>query len=378
MALTVIEPNLLVFAGNPIIVKATTDQTTEGTERSFLRIMCSVTFQAVDRYGMQFATELSQPVEDGGTAVFNLSDAAQTLVRRIHAELDMNDSAGSMFGHIGLHGYFTCREVWLFENEEIVGESYTGKRIHVVPGALTDYELLKRGDIDLTVIADPAIEMTRMPMDGRIVYKGEQLIIPTLCGQEGEISYSGTLTVSGDPEATGEGVLKGLSTDYQRVTFTSDTEGPFVFSSSLTGPVTGFYRINDSYVHRLRFINGFGALESVSVRSRDKLSYEVTGTNHLLVQQISTRPSDRRYATKSAPVGVYELSSGYVPKKWAEWYVQELIASPRVWMQVGEVWVPALIEAKDECVIYDRTSPGMPHVDFTIRLAIDGVTGCTW
>ena len=108
------------------------------------------------------------------------------------------------------------------------------------------------------------------------------------------------------------------------------------------------------------------------------MSYEVSGETHSLVQDISVRPSDRRYATKAQPVGVYELSSGYVPKRWAEWYVQELLTSPRVWIQLGGKWIPALIEAEDDCVIYDRVKPEMPHVDFTLRLAIDGVTGIIW
>ena len=141
---------------------------------------------------------------------------------------------------------------------------------------------------------------------------------------------------------------------------------------------SGYYRTNTRDVHFLRFINGFGAVENIAVWAKDKLSYEVSGETHSLVQEISTRPTDRRYATKSQPVGVYELSSGYVPVRWAEWYVQELLTSPRVWIQIGGKWVPALIEAEDDCVIYDRTKPEMPHVDFTLRLAIDGVTGITW
>ena len=167
--------------------------------------------------------------------------------------------------------------------------------------------------------------------------------------------------------------------DYQVISVPSDSvDGYFVFSSDLTRSFSGHFRNNRNGVHSLRFINGFGAVENISVRSRDKLSYEVSGENHSLVQEIGVRPTDRRYSTKSQPVGVYELSSGYVPQRWAEWYVQELLTSPRVWIQLGGKWIPALIEASDECVIYDRSNPEMPHVDFTLRLAVDGVTGCVW
>lgn len=373
MAITLIEPNTLNFANNPIVFKATTDKSL-GSEESMLRIVCNITFQAVDRTGMQFTTELSQPVEDAGTATFNFSDAAQTLIKRIHAEIDMNGITA--FDHIGLHGYVNCHEVWIKDGYEVKGDTASSARFYVVPGGFTDFEMLTRDNIDLASIALPATEMSRMPTGGRILYSGEQLIVPTLSTEDK--TATSTLTVAGNQVATGSVFLTGMATDYQRVTFNSPDDGEFVFNSSLTGPITGYYRTNTRGVHFLRFINGFGAVENIAVRAKDKLSYEVSGETHSLVQEISTRPTDRRYATKSQPVGVYELSSGYVPVRWAEWYVQELLTSPRVWIQLGGKWVPALIEAEDDCVIYDRTKPEMPHVDFTLRLAIDGVTGCTW
>lgn len=373
MAITLIEPNTLNFASNPIVFKATTDKSL-GSEESMLRIVCSVTFQAVDRVGVQFNVELSQPVEDGGTATFNLSDASQTLIRRIHAEMDMN--GGDAFSHIGLHGYVNCYEMWIKDGYEVKGDTASSGRFHVVPGGFTDFEMLTRDSIDLSSIAFPATEMSRMPSGGRILYYGEQLIVPTLSTEDK--TATGTLSVAGNQVASGSVYLTGMATDYQRIIFNSSEDGEFVFNSSLTGPITGYYRTNTRGVHFLRFINGFGAVENIAVRAKDKLSYEVSGETHSLVQEISTRPTDRRYATKSQPVGVYELSSGYVPQRWAEWYVQELLTSPRVWIQIGGKWVPALIEAEDDCVIYDRSKPEMPHVDFTLRLAIDGVTGITW
>lgn len=375
MAITLIEPNTLNFAENPIVFKATTDKSLASDE-SMLRIVCKVSFQAVDRTGMQFNVELSQPVEDGGTAVFNFSDAAQTLIKRIHAEMDMNGS--DALSHIGLHGYVgSCNEVWIKDGYEVSGQyPASSGRFYVVPGRLTDYEMLSMSTIDLTTLASGR-PMTRKP-DAGIVYRGETIILPTLSTGGGVSTLS--VSVGGSTVASSGNSLTGYALDYQSVSVSSSAEGKLSVSSTFFGGevFSGYYRANTNGVHFLRFINGFGAVENIAVRAKEKLSYEVSGETHSLVQEISTRPTDRRYATKSQPVGVYELSSGYVPQKWAEWYVQELLTSPRVWIQLGGKWVPALIESEDDCVIYDRTKPEMPHVDFTLRLAIDGVTGCTW
>lgn len=377
-------PAELSFAGNPIIYKVETNKSL-GTDESFLRIKCKVTFSlngAVDWYtgNANFSNELSQPVEDFGTATFNLSDAAQTLIRNVQSSIDMNgDAPLPAYGLIADVQFCT---VFVFENQEIEGEVETANRIYIVPGAFTDFEMLTRADTYLPSLTALGRFMTRKP-DGGIVYRGETMIFPTVryvadLGQSPSSVASGMLSIGGSysqPEA----VIEHNELDYQSVIPSGSMgEGAFTFTSSCGGSLSGYYRTNTNGVHFLRFINGFGAVENISVRAKDKLTYEVSGETHSLVQQASVRPTDRRYATKSQPVGVYELSSGYVPQRWAEWYVQELLTSPRVWIQLGGKWIPALIEAEDDCVIYDRTKPEMPHVDFTLRLAIDGVTGCTW
>ena len=372
------QPNTLNFAANPIVAKVKTTQTTAGTEKSFLRITCKATFSDASFSSIpDFTTELSQPVPDGGEATFNFSDASQTILNRMMAELDMNGSALSQ--SFAIHMSATFKEVWLFENQEIEGESLELTSITVVPGRLTDFELLTKSDIDLEGLASSVKRMSRKP-DAGIVYSGETLIVPML--------YTGVVTVNHTAKVGDTGIgsasklLNGRAIYQSGIALSGGTDGNVAVDGSTADgslwSLSGYYRTNTRGVHFLRFINGFGAVENIAVRAKDKLSYEVSGETHSLVQEIGTRPTDRRYATKSQPVGVYELSSGYVPVRWAEWYVQELLTSPRVWIQLGGKWVPALIEAEDDCVIYDRTKPEMPHFDFTLRLAIDGVTGITW
>lgn len=374
----------IVFANNPIVFKATTYYSL-GEEESFLRIICRATFtlDGVPPFykgSTRFETEMSQPVENMGTATFNLSDAAQTIIRRVQSQIDME--GGDALYPYAVLAEVDFEDVWIKDNQQVSGvlEHLRPKAsFRVVPGGMTDYEMYMYGSRNLALVTSEGKEMTRKP-DGGIVYAGEKMIVPVLRGgNSSSVTATVKLLVGGNDIYSSSDIIEGLKLDYQTAAPESKVaEGEFVFNSSLTGSIAGYYRTNTQGVHFLRFINGFGAVENISVRSKDKLSYEVSGETHSLVQEDATRPSGRRYATKEQPVGVYELSSGYVPQRWAEWYVQELLTSPRVWIQLGGKWVPSLIESEDDCVIYDRTKPEMPHVDFTLRLAIDGVTGVTW
>lgn len=378
-------PNKLCFAKNPIPVTVRTDkELLEG--ESFLRIVCEVDVWGASPsdnplvYPPHFENVLSQPVDSRGTAVFNLSDSVQTLLQRVY-HIDTMDN--SFNDDMGVRCIVNIYESWLYENQEFKGDSFPSAeqvnsgvhQIQVVPGGLTDMELLTMYDIDLAGLTASGRFMTRKP-DLGVVYKGEEVILPTL--YSGGNGATANLKVNGVKVDENTFAIMQNHTSYQNLTASGTADGEIVFTSNRGGSKSGWYRTNTDGVHFLRFVNGFGAVENIAVRAKDKLSYEVSGVTHSLVQEASMRPTDRRYATKNQPVGVYELSSGYVSKRWAEWYVQDLLTSPMVWMQLNGKWVPALIESKDDCIIYDRTKPEMPHVDFTLRLAIDGVTEVSW
>ena len=369
------QPNTLNFAGNPILAKVRTTLAVQGTEKSFLRIVCEVTFNDTSIPGRvpDFTTELSCPVEDGGEATFNFSDPSSTLLNRMMVLLDMNNEALSLRYSVHMSAVF--KEVWIEDSREVVGERLELTGITIVPGRRTDIERLLHPVFDLEGKASSVLWMSRKP-DLGILYSGETLVVSML--------YTGVATVVNEAMVGGKRVgmdsklLNGRATTQSGIALSGGEDGELTVKSSHLSLPSGHFRARSHGVHFLRFINGFGAVENISVRVKDKLSYEVSGETHSLVQEARADAVDRRYATKAQPVGVYELSSGYVPRQWAEWFVQELLTSPKVWIQLGGKWVPALIEAEDDCVIYDRTKPEMPHVDFTLRLAADGVVGIAW
>jgi hypothetical protein len=77
----------------------------------------------------------------------------------------------------------------------------------------------------------------------------------------------------------------------------------------------------------------------------------------------------------------WQMSSGYVTREWAEWWAMEFLGGKRKrwWMkykgpgQATPAYVPVIVEpAKKSISIYDKTKQQMPHVDFTVTLALEG------
>lgn len=367
-------PASVNFSRNPIIFKVSTTKIL-GNDESMLRIVCRVKFEmggnVIYSGDRAFEDELSQPVGNAGDALFNLSDLSETLFIRL-LPYDMVSAESPM----GIQCTCSFHETWVKDGYEVKGEATADQVFRVVPGQLTDYELMVKKDFDLSSMIGNIVKMSRKP-DMGIVYNGETIVLPVLHNSDN--ACQSRFFINGEEVEYFTNMIYAYQTSLLYKALNHSFNGELLFKWELNpDPLKGYFRANSNGVHFLRFINGFGAVENISVRVKDKLSYSSEGEEFSIVQDVSGKDFGRRYAKKSQPVGSYELSSGYVPRVWAEWYVQELLTSPRVWIQIDGRWVPALIESEDECVIYDKANPEMPHVDFTLKLAIDGVTECTW
>ena len=67
------------------------------------------------------------------------------------------------------------------------------------------------------------------------------------------------------------------------------------------------------------------------------------------------------------------MSSGYQTRDWAEWWTLEFLMAKQWWMLYKGRYVPVIVEASKKSIdIYDKTKQQMPHVDFTVTLALEG------
>ena len=137
-------------------------------------------------------------------------------------------------------------------------------------------------------------------------------------------------------------------------------------------------RDSQPYVDFL-FVNRRGAVETCSGQTLEAMGIEVNATQYSRIERPSFKPSRSLMSVSGGGRREWQMSSGYVTREWAEWWVLEFLMARQWWMlyqgpgQQEASYVPVVVRpAKQQTGIYDRTKQQMSHVDFTVTLALEG------
>lgn len=136
-------------------------------------------------------------------------------------------------------------------------------------------------------------------------------------------------------------------------------------------------RDNIPYVDFL-FVNRRGAVETCSARIKEGMNIDVESRQYARVERPSFKPSRSLMAFASGGRRSWSMSSGYQTREWAEWWTLEFLMAKQWWMRyptddANGTFVPVIVEAEKKSMnIYDRVKQQMPHVDFTVTLALEG------
>ena len=128
------------------------------------------------------------------------------------------------------------------------------------------------------------------------------------------------------------------------------------------------------------FLNRRGAIETCSGRTLESMGINVKVTQYSRTGHPSFNPVRSLMAIGQDGRRSWQMSSGYVTREWAEWWALEFLGGKRKqwWMrypigEAGGTYVPVIVTpAKQDISIYDRSKQQMPHVDFTVTLALEG------
>lgn len=121
------------------------------------------------------------------------------------------------------------------------------------------------------------------------------------------------------------------------------------------------------------FVNRRGAVETCSALILEAMNIDIDVDQYNRVERPSFIPTRSLFTIATGGRRSWEMSSGFVDRYWAQWWVQEFLKGQRHWMRIGDKYVPVIVEpAKKSVSIYDRTKQQMPHVDFTVTLALEG------
>lgn len=136
-------------------------------------------------------------------------------------------------------------------------------------------------------------------------------------------------------------------------------------------------RDSQPYVDFL-FVNRRGAVETCSGQMLELLDISTATTQYARVERPSFAPSRTMMAISQGLREVYQMSSGFQPREWAEWWVKEFLMAQQWWMRypLGDAkgtYIPVTVQpSKGQTTIYDRSKQQMPHVEFTVTLALEG------
>lgn len=366
MALTFIQqPGEISFSKNPIIVKARTSL----SHKTFLRISCRVVFDDGEE---KYEETYSSPVEDFGTITFNLSNASHVLfnkaIQKIDAEFETPIAISQIWS-------IMLQEEWLDNGRiqkgtpiDINTEVYL-----VLPGGLTDYELLGLSNYDIASKIGYSNLLTRKPKTGGSVYAGETIMLPFFYTQKGG-NQNSSFSVQYDSDSPKAIPFYQPSNKVSVLKYKVETGkiGNILKVTAYQKTYTFSVKQEGSKTKKLRFINSFGAVENISVTCNDALEYNIDSEESTILGEISFKNVTHRMSRKGNDFGVFSLSSGYVDEAWAEWFTHELLMSPKAWMLIGDRWVPGIITPDKSTGIYNWNKEEMQHIDFSFEMSIEG------
>lgn len=121
------------------------------------------------------------------------------------------------------------------------------------------------------------------------------------------------------------------------------------------------------------FVNRRGAVETCSALTKESMDISIDVDSYNRIERPSFIPSRSLFSVATGGRRSWEMSSGYTDRAWAEWWVQEFLMAQRHWMRIDDKFVPVIVEpSKKNIGIYDKAKQDMPHVDFTVTLALEG------
>lgn len=368
MALQILQqPGTISFAGDPIIVKARTTL----TGKAFLRIEleCKVDIIATSVYGTSMEN-YSYMVGEDGIATLNIGKTVQSALERYNRqEVDELGIEQEMYKASFKLSY---KEVYLDGIQEVVGDTVQSEPYTAIIGSLTEYERFAVKNSDTAALIGTGRILSRKP-DEETVARGEVVYVPAVVDDAPTISC---YAIQGENTRhiltnTGASLIPGS----MAIDTSVFTVGEFKIQ---LGHGTGESRkriVPETLdMRHFIFLNGFGLLESITAVTRESLTYNIDSETYVVAKDITYKGNTAVLTYSDAPQATLKMSSGYVGREWADWWMNEFVTTRRAWMKVDGRFLPVSIVPEEKNQLYDRSKPGLMAVNFNVRYSFAGGT----
>lgn len=336
-----------VLIGSPIEVSVQAESV--GSKATFHRVKLIVS-AALYTDGQYEDFELSAPVTDGETAIFDISDTLRTVAGKFtYSPITIETTYPYLAYTLKAWDEYMIDGIL----HEKVAERNYGSTMYALMGAFTDAErYLSNGTKSVT-------SFSRKPTSGEVCSQNESVVYPSVINEAIAI----TSVLENGPTVK----IKSLSESSGSVTI---------------GERTVYVDTNATNRVEFQFVNGLGVVESISAESLEAL--ETSGTSEMttITAPASFKGVNRLSVNKSGRRPKYKMSTGYISQEWAEWWHNEFFdqsdnfrrtLAQSCWIKLDGHWWPCAAILEDDTTIYDCTQNGMVRIDFTVHLAIDGL-----
>lgn len=282
---------------------------------------------------------LSSPAESGETLLFDISSALRSVADRY----EYTPEPPLAYPRIG-YTLRACDEYMINgEVHDDVGTIVQDKRMYCIMGAYSDLERILAADG-----SKKALLLTRKPTTmAETVYVGDTVVVP----QPYETAV-----------ASGEVTAGPTSKVYTIEKAGLQTVGGRQFFALAARPDT----------YQIRFVNGLGCLESVSVHSLRTTKVNITTNEYIRSIQEQFSKFSRGLVTKQNDYETWAMSSGALDEAWQSWYLHEFLMAKFSWINIGGHWIGCHIVPDDEVSGINRTGGNLLEVPFSLRLDING------
>lgn len=366
MAITILQqPGNLNFAGDPILVKAQTSK----TGVTFLQISVTITVTASEDPYTEYTEEYNYPVASDRTATVNVAESVRSVLDRYNRQTVSGTTLTQNLSKASFS--LSVKERWMEGVQELEGDPHNIGPYSAIAGSLTEFERMTASNLDTESIIGSGKPLSRKP-DGERVARGADIYLPAV--STGSSSLSAALTQGGGTVTTGTKTTDGAGVPGSiRIGTSGASDGAAQLSCQ--GKTSGKYIVSPTAgMRHFIFLNGFGLAESVMAECRESLSYEVTSEQFTVGRDIGFRPNTEVRSFSNGPSGLLAMSSGFVSREWAEWWIQEFITTRQAWMLEDGRYIPVAIVPEEDNMVFDRAKPGLMAVKFTVRYSFKGST----
>ena len=289
---------------------------------------------------------------DGSTLTVDIASAVRSALFDVEYKPLMLSQATVNYPYVSFSVKY--REKYMMDGEIYYGSSTEiNKGSMAVGGRISDLERLRVK----AHVADyfTKLRFTTKPLDGmEIVPEGERVIVNGIAS---------------------DGFLQGKT---QQASGTG--------SRKLSDGRTIYVMENDGTMFPLVFVNSMGVLDTATAICREALSYGIESESFNLTGVPSNMKVYGREALKGGGRAVLTMSSGFVTRKWADWWAEEVMRTRKCWVKFGkqynitgdvetvtDFWAPCILTPKDDTVqVYDRSEQQLHYVEFELEVCAEG------